>query len=146
MKERQLEGFSPEISLLHMNCEGCEWEMLETLLKEADVIKKVPWAWILPVTVYLLCSFTGCKLQVRCLQVGTHYFPKVKLWKSIFYLFHFSGWSTRINVLSISFQWVVNQNERYCAIRDQLSLTHRLVWGVPYAWERWDRIEWDDSF
>ena len=42
MKDRQLEGFSPEISLLHMNCEGCEWEMLETLLKEADVIKKVP--------------------------------------------------------------------------------------------------------
>ena len=40
-----------------------------------------------------------------------------------------------------SFQRVVDQNERYCAIRDQLSLTHRLVWGEPYAWERWDRLE-----
>ena len=39
---RELEGMSPEISLLHMNCEGCEWEMLETLLKDPDVIKKVP--------------------------------------------------------------------------------------------------------
>ena len=38
---RELEGMSPEISLLHMNCEGCEWEMLETLLKDPDVISKV---------------------------------------------------------------------------------------------------------
>ena len=38
---RQLEGLSSEISLLHMNCEGCEWEMLESLLKDADVINKV---------------------------------------------------------------------------------------------------------
>jgi len=87
---RHLEGLSSEISLLHMNCEGCEWDMLENLLKEADLIKKV-----------------------RCLQVGTHYFP----------------------------EWVVNQNERYCKIREQLSLTHRLVWGEPYAWERWDRLD-----
>ena len=42
---------------------------------------------------------------------------------------------------SIWLQWVPNQNKRYCVIRDQLSLTHRMVWGVPYAWERWDRIE-----
>ena len=38
---RVLEGMAEEISLLHMNCEGCEWEMLENLLKEADLIKKV---------------------------------------------------------------------------------------------------------
>ena len=42
MGVRKLEGMSSEVSLLHMNCEGCEWEMLETLLKDADVIKKVP--------------------------------------------------------------------------------------------------------
>ena len=41
MNVRQLEGLSSEISLLHMNCEGCEWEMLESLLKDADVINKV---------------------------------------------------------------------------------------------------------
>ena len=38
---RHLEGLSSEISLLHMNCEGCEWEMLENLLKDTDLIKKV---------------------------------------------------------------------------------------------------------
>ena len=38
---RRLEGASSEISLLHVNCEGCEWEMLENLLKETDLIKKV---------------------------------------------------------------------------------------------------------
>ena len=38
---RQLEGMSSEISLLHINCEGCEWEMLENLLKHVDVIRKV---------------------------------------------------------------------------------------------------------
>ena len=42
MGVRQLEGMSSEISLLHMNCEGCEWEMLENLLKDPDdVISKV---------------------------------------------------------------------------------------------------------
>jgi len=87
---RRLRGLTSEISLLHINCEGCEWEMLENLLKETDLIKKV-----------------------KCLQVGAHYFP----------------------------EWVVNQNERYCKIRDHLSLTHRLVWGEPYAWERWDRLD-----
>ena len=39
---RQLEGMGDEINLLHMNCEGCEWEMLENLLKQPDVISKVP--------------------------------------------------------------------------------------------------------
>merc|ERR1712226_510083 len=86
---RQLNGLTPEISLLHMNCEGCEWEMLESLLKNADVIDKV-----------------------RFLQVGTHYFP----------------------------ERVANQNRRYCKIREQLSETHKMVWGEPYAWEGWERL------
>ena len=30
------------VDLLHVNCEGCEWEMLENLLKDPDVISKVP--------------------------------------------------------------------------------------------------------
>ena len=41
MGVRKLEGMSSEVSLLHMNCEGCEWEMLETLLEDPDVISKV---------------------------------------------------------------------------------------------------------
>ena len=40
MGVRVLEGMAEEISLLHMNCEGCEWEMLETLLKDPDVISR----------------------------------------------------------------------------------------------------------
>ena len=41
MGVRQLEGMRSEISLLHINCEGCEWEMLENLLNNGDVIRKV---------------------------------------------------------------------------------------------------------
>ena len=41
MGVRQMEGMGEEISLLHMNCEGCEWEMLENLLKHPDVMSKV---------------------------------------------------------------------------------------------------------
>ena len=44
----------PSIDLLHMNCEGCEWEMLETLIS-SDIIHKV-----------------------RILQVGTHWFADVQ--------------------------------------------------------------------
>ena len=29
------------VDLLHVNCEGCEWEMLENLLTETDLIRKV---------------------------------------------------------------------------------------------------------
>merc|ERR1712083_456956 len=90
LEARELKGLPSEISLLHINCEGCEWEMLENLIEQPDVMSKV-----------------------RCLQVGTHFFPEL----------------------------VSNLNKRYCKIREQLSLTHRLVWGVPYAWERWDRRE-----
>ena len=41
MGVRVLEGMAQEISLLHMNCEGCEWEMLENLLKAQDIMSKV---------------------------------------------------------------------------------------------------------
>jgi FkbM family methyltransferase len=44
----------PSIDLLHMNCDGCEWEMLETLLS------------------------SGMVHQVQILQVGTHWFAEVK--------------------------------------------------------------------
>ena len=30
-----------EISLMHMNCEGCEWELLEDLLEDPELVKKV---------------------------------------------------------------------------------------------------------
>lgn len=44
----------PSIDLLHINCEGCEWEMLETMISSGIVNK------------------------VRILQVGTHWFANVK--------------------------------------------------------------------
>jgi len=87
---RQEKGLDTEISLMHMNCEGCEWELLEDLLEDPELVKKV-----------------------KCLQISAHYFP----------------------------EWVANQNKRYCKIREQLRLTHKLAWGVPYAWERWDRLD-----
>ena len=51
MGVRLLEGMSEEISLLHMNCEGCEWEMLENLLKDPGVISKVSQDYIIKIYV-----------------------------------------------------------------------------------------------
>ena len=57
---RHLEGLSSEISLLHINCEGCEWEMLENLLKETDLIKKVRQSCETLECIFLTsCMFTG---------------------------------------------------------------------------------------
>ena len=41
MEARELKGLPSEISLLHINCEGCEWEMLENLIEQPDVMSKV---------------------------------------------------------------------------------------------------------
>lgn len=43
----------PTIDLLHVNCEGCEWEMWEALLK-ADLMQ-----------------------HIHIMQVGTHWFPQI---------------------------------------------------------------------
>ena len=56
---RHLEGLSSEISLLHMNCEGCEWDMLENILKEADLIKKARQACAITEWTFLNTIFTG---------------------------------------------------------------------------------------
>ena len=47
---------------------------------------------------------------VRVIQFGTHYFPQV-----------------------------ARLTERYCKIREELANTHRMVYGQPFGWERWDR-------
>ena len=41
LEARELKGLPSEISLLHINCEGCEWEMLENLIEQPDVMSKV---------------------------------------------------------------------------------------------------------
>ena len=38
---RQEKGLDTEISLMHMNCEGCEWELLEDLVEDPELVKKV---------------------------------------------------------------------------------------------------------
>ena len=38
---RQEKGLDTEINLMHMNCEGCEWELLEDLLEDPELVKKV---------------------------------------------------------------------------------------------------------
>ena len=38
---RQENDLDTEISLMHMNCEGCEWELLEDLLEDPELVKKV---------------------------------------------------------------------------------------------------------
>ena len=46
----------------------------------------------------------------RIIQFGTHYFPQVP-----------------------------SLTERYCKIRSDLNMTHHMVYGVAFGWERWDR-------
>ena len=41
LEARELKGLRSEISLLHINCEGCEWEMLENLIEQPDVMSNV---------------------------------------------------------------------------------------------------------
>ena len=79
-------GGSGELDLLHVNCEGCEYEMLENIIK------------------------SGLHLKIKIIQFGTHFFPEVP-----------------------------RLTERYCAIRSNLSQSHRMVHGIAFAWERWDR-------
>ena len=75
-----------DLDLLHVNCEGCEYEMLENIIK------------------------SGLHWKIKIIQFGTHFFPEVP-----------------------------RLTERYCAIRSELSQSHRMVYGTAFAWERWDR-------
>ena len=75
-----------DVGLLHVNCEGCEYEMLESIIK------------------------SGLHWKIKIIQFGTHFFPEVP-----------------------------RLTERYCAIRSELSKSHRMVYGTAFAWERWDR-------
>ena len=46
-------GGSGDLDLLHVNCEGCEYEMLENLIK------------------------SGLHWKIKIIQFGTHFFPEV---------------------------------------------------------------------
>jgi hypothetical protein len=38
---RQILGVEPTIDLLHINCEGCEWEALESMLESGGLLEQV---------------------------------------------------------------------------------------------------------
>lgn len=78
--------FSDRSFSVHMNCEGCEFEVLQSLIH------------------------TGLINRVRMLQFGSH----------------------RV-------QFVENPVNWYCSIRILLLETHDILWGQPWAWERWLR-------
>ena len=79
---------SDAIDLLHVNCEGCEWEMFDNLI-ETKVLE-----------------------SIKSIQFSAHYFSQVP------------------NLLS-----------RYCKLKKTLAMTHKMVYGQSFGWERWDRIE-----
>lgn len=77
-------------TLLHMNCEGCEWTLLPGAV-ESGFIKDIP-----------------------IIQISFHNYGE-------------SGLGQRVI--------------DYCTIRAMLSQTHNRTKGVPFAWERWERVE-----
>jgi FkbM family methyltransferase len=77
-----------EIDLLHMNCEGCEWDAL-IFMGENDLFKKF-----------------------KTIQYSAHNYGKVG-----------------IGVRS----WEL------CKIKTYLNITHDMVEGVPFGWERWEK-------
>ena len=83
---KNVTGGSGDLDLLHVNCEGCEYEMLENIIK------------------------SGLHWKIKIIQFGTHFFSEVP-----------------------------RLTERYCDIRSELSQSHRMVYGIAFAWERWDR-------
>jgi len=90
LKELSLNGLN-DITLLHMNCEGCEFDVLESLISQN-----------------LLVNFPSIKFDV-------HYADFLE---------------SDINPKLL---------DRYCRIRYELSKMFKLVSGVPFLKERWDR-------
>ena len=79
-------NYKDTVDLLHVNCEGCEWEMFENIIEH------------------------NLQTHIRIIKIGAHYFDQVG-----------------------------DIAERYCKIRETLNRTHYMVYGKPWAWERWDR-------
>ena len=79
-------GGSGDLDLLHVNCEGCEYEMLENIIK------------------------AGIHWRIKIIQFGSHFFSEIP-----------------------------RLTERFCVIRSELKKSHRMVYGLAFGWERWDR-------
>ncbi|CAF1163046.1 unnamed protein product [Adineta steineri] len=78
-----------ELNLLHMNCEGCEYDVIERLY-ETNLIK-----------------------YIRIIQFASH----------------------RLN----SLRQIINH--KYCCLQQSLTNTHKLIFSIPWAWERWIRYD-----
>ena len=53
-----------------------------------------------------------------------------------------SGIVQKIKIIQLSthyFSQVEDLISRFCKIRESLNKTHHMVWGQPFAWERWER-------
>jgi hypothetical protein len=74
-----------QLTVLHINCEGCEYDVLEWLV-HTSLIK-----------------------YIRYVQFGSH--------------------------RPLSIQLTIA--ERYCSLQEKLNKTHRMEYGIPWAWERW---------
>ena len=75
-------------TMLHLNCEGCEWQLLEVALQE-EYLQNIP-----------------------VIQIGWHNYGEhigVRAWQ-------------------------------LCDLRTRLSMTHRLVAGVAFGWDRWEKL------
>ena len=58
------------VDLLHVNCEGCEWEMLDNIINN----NLLPSIRLNSLTHYS----TNTSIEFRIVQIGTHYFPEVE--------------------------------------------------------------------
>ena len=85
---KNVTGGSGDLDLLHVNCEGCEYEMLENIIK------------------------SGLHWKIKIIQFGSHFFSEIP-----------------------------RLTERFCVIRSELKKSHRMVYGLAFGWERWDRKE-----
>lgn len=75
-------------TMLHLNCEGCEWQLLEAALHD------------------------GYLQKISVVQIGWH------------------NYGSHIGVRA----W------QLCDLRYRLGRTHRLVSGVAFGWDRWEKL------
>merc|ERR1719193_2586138 len=85
----------PDRTLLHVNCEGCEYNVIPLMPLE----------------------------NITYVQIGTHM-------------------GTMGKMEAVTPEAIQGSITQYCALHLKLFETHRLVFGLPWVWERWERRSW----